>query len=143
MDTRDIRNIVFLSHSNAGKTSLIDSILFAVGANTRHGNVNEGSSMCDYNSDEIERKITIDSKVLNIEKDGKRINLLDTPGYADFINGVFSSLRAADYGVCLVCAVNGIEVGTSRAWDMLKESKKGAFFFINKLDIIQLDEFSF
>ena len=134
MDTKDIRNIVFLSHSSAGKTSLIDSILFAAGANTRRGNVNDGSSMCDYNSDEIERKITIDPKVLNVEKDGKRINLLDTPGYADFISGVFSSLRAADYGVCLVCAVNGIEVGTSRAWDMLKESKKGAFFFINKLD---------
>ena len=134
MDTRDIRNIVFLSHSGAGKTSLIDSILFAAGANTRRGNVNDGSSMCDYNSDEIERKITIDPKVLNVEKDGKRINLLDTPGYADFISGVFSSLRAADYGVCVVCAVNGIEVGTSRVWDMLKEGKKGAFFFINKLD---------
>lgn len=134
MDVKDIRNIIFLSHSNAGKTSLIDSILFAAKANTRRGSVDEGTSMCDYNSDEIERKITIDPKVLNIEKDGKRINLLDTPGYADFIGGVFSSLRAADCGVCLVCAVSGVEVGTSRVWEMLKESKRPSFLFINKLD---------
>ncbi|UCH12493.1 MAG: elongation factor G [Candidatus Omnitrophota bacterium] len=134
MDVKDIRNIVFLSHSSAGKTSLIDSILFAAKANTRRGSVNEGTSMCDYNPDEIERKITIDPKVLSIEKDTKRINLLDTPGYADFIGGVFSSLRAADCGLCLVCGVNGVEVGTSRVWDMLTEGGKPSFLFINKLD---------
>ncbi len=134
MDVKDIRNIVFLSHSSAGKTSLIDSILFAAKVNTRRGSVDEGTSMCDYNPDEIERKITIDPKVLSIEKDSKRINLLDTPGYADFIGGVFSSLRAADCGLCLVCGVNGVEIGTSRMWDMLKEAKKPSFLFINKLD---------
>jgi len=134
MDVKDIRNIVFLSHSSAGKTSLIDSILFAAKVGTRRGSVDEGTSMCDYSPDEIERKITIDPKVLCIEKGGKRINLLDTPGYADFIGGVFSSLRAADCGLCVVCAVNGIEVGTSRVWDMLKEDKKPSFLFINKLD---------
>ncbi len=134
MDVKDIRNIVFLSHSSVGKTSLIDSILFAAKVNTRHGSVDEGTSMCDYSPDEIERKITIDPKVLSIEKDSKRINLLDTPGYADFIGGVFSSLRAADCGLCLVCGVNGVEIGTSRAWDMLTEDRKPSFLFINKLD---------
>jgi len=134
MDVKDIRNIVFLSHSNAGKTSLIDAILFDVGANTRHGKVDDGTSMCDYNADEIARKITIEPKVINIEKDGKRINLLDTPGYADFTGGVISSMVAADYGVCVICGVSGVEVGTSRAWDMLKKNKRSCFFFINKLD---------
>ena len=134
MDTKDIRNIVFLSHSNAGKTSLIDSIIFTTGANTRHGSVNEGTSMCDYHPDEIERKITIDPKVLTVEKGSSRITLLDTPGYADFIGGVISSIYAADCGVCVVCAVNGVEVGTIRSWNMLNEKKKSSLFFINKLD---------
>jgi len=134
MDTNDIRNIVFLSHSNAGKTSIIDSIAFATGANTRQGRVDDGTSMCDYNSDEIERKITIDPKVLTIEKDAKRLNLLDTPGYADFIGGVISSIHAADCALCVVCAVNGVEVGTSRVWQMFSENKNSGFFFINKLD---------
>ncbi|MBN1405089.1 MAG: elongation factor G [Candidatus Omnitrophica bacterium] len=134
MDTKDIRNIVFLGHSGAGKTSLIDSMLFAAGANSRRGSVDEGTSMCDYQPDEIERKITIDSKVLNFEKDGKRINALDTPGYADFIGGAISSVAASDIGVCVICAVSMIEIGTLRAWGMLKDNKKGAFFFINKLD---------
>ncbi len=134
MDTKDIRNVVFLSHSNAGKTSLIDSIIFTAGANSRRGSVNDGTSMCDYHPDEIERKITIDQKVLTVEKGSNRITLLDTPGYADFIGGVISSIYAADCGVCVVCAVNGVEVGTMRSWAMLNEKKKSVFFFINKLD---------
>ncbi|MFH0731818.1 MAG: elongation factor G [Candidatus Omnitrophota bacterium] len=134
MDTKDIRNIVFISHSNAGKTSLIDAILFAVKLNSRHGKVDDGTSMCDFNVDEIDRKITIDPKVITFEKDGKRISLLDTPGYADFIAGVISSVYGADCGLCVICGVNGVEVGTSRVWEMIKQQNKPAFLFINKLD---------
>lgn len=134
MDVKDKRSVVFLSHSSAGKTSVIDAILYKAGANTRHGSVDEGTSMCDYNDDEIERKITITSKLLHISHNNKLSYLLDTPGYADFISGVISSLRAVDSAVCIVCGVNGIEVGTERVWELLNEMGLARLIFVNKLD---------
>ncbi len=79
-DVKDKRSVVFVSHSSAGKTSVIDAILYKAGANTRHGSVDEGSSMCDYNEDEIERKITITSKLLHINHNNILTFLMDTPG---------------------------------------------------------------
>lgn len=134
MDAKDKRSVVFLSHSSAGKTSIIDAILYKAGVNTRHGSVNDGTSMCDYNEDEIERKITITSKLLHINHNSKLIFLLDTPGYADFIGGVISSLRAVDSAVSVVCGVNGVEVGTERSWRLLNEKRLPRLIFINKLD---------
>ncbi|MFC1807743.1 elongation factor G [Candidatus Omnitrophota bacterium] len=134
MDAKNKRNVVFLSHSHAGKTSIIDSILYKSGANSRRGSVDDGTSMCDYNADEMDRKITISSKVLHAEINGKRINMLDTPGYADFVGGVISSLRAADSGICVVCAHNGVEVGTERGWDFLTKKDLPRIVFVNRLD---------
>ncbi|NQT96009.1 MAG: elongation factor G [Candidatus Omnitrophica bacterium] len=133
-DVKDKRSIVFLSHSSAGKTSVIDSILYKAGANTRHGSVDNGTSMCDYNDDEIERKITLNSKLLHIDHKGKLTYIIDTPGYADFVGSAITSLRAVDSGACVVCGVNGVEIGTERAWDMLNGSSLPRLFFINKLD---------
>lgn len=133
-DVKDKRSVVFVSHSSAGKTSIIDVILYKAKANARHGNVNDGTSMCDYNPDEIERKITMTSKVLHIEHNGKLTFLLDTPGYADFVGSVISSLRAVDSAICVVCAVNGIEVGTDKTWERLKAKNIPRLLFINKLD---------
>ncbi|NQT89658.1 MAG: elongation factor G [Candidatus Omnitrophica bacterium] len=134
MDVKMKRSVVFVSHSNAGKSSLIDAILYKAGVNSRHGSVDDGTSLCDYNEDEIERKITITSKVLHIEHNNKRTYLLDTPGYADFVGSVKSSIRAVDSAVCLVCAANGIEVGTERDWGFLNEKNMPRLIFISKLD---------
>jgi len=134
MEIKDKRSVVFLSHSGAGKTSLIDAILYKAGANTRHGSVDNGSSMCDYSPDEIERKITISSKVLHIEHNGKLAYLLDTPGYADFIGAIIPSLKAVDSAVCVVCGVSGIEIGTERSWELAEAEGLPRLFFINKLD---------
>ena len=102
VDVDKIRNVAVVAHSGAGKTSLIDAMLYAAGANSRLGKVNDGTSMCDYNADEIERKITINSKIVHLDWQGGRIYILDTPGYADFIGEVVASLKACDSGLVLI-----------------------------------------
>jgi elongation factor G len=133
-DIKDKRTVIFLGHSGSGKTSCIDTMLFKTGANTRHGSVDQGTSMCDYNDDEIERKVTMRAKVLHIKHNGKISYLIDAPGYADFSGSVISSLRAVDSGICVVCGVSGVEIGTEKGWDMLKERNLPRILFINKLD---------
>ncbi|MFH1868067.1 MAG: elongation factor G [Candidatus Omnitrophota bacterium] len=133
-DVKDKRSVVFVSHSGAGKTSTIDAILYKAKVNTRHGSVNDGTSICDYNADEIERKITMTSKVMHIEHAGKLVYIIDTPGYMDFTSSVISSLRAVDSAVCVVCGASGVEVGTSKKWDMLDAKKIPRLLFVSKLD---------
>lgn len=134
VDADKIRSVAVVAHSGAGKTSLLDAMLYAAGANTRLGKVNDGTSMCDYNEDEIERKITINSKVLHIQWRDNRIYLIDTPGYADFIGEVVASLKASDAGLVLIDAASGVEVGTERVWKLLDEHNLARAVFINKLD---------
>lgn len=128
------RNTVFVSHANAGKTSLIEALLFSSGATTRKGSVLEGNTVSDYNSDEIERKISINSSMLNLTWRDTFIQIIDAPGYADFIADMISSLRAVDSAVVLIDATSGIEVGTERAWDMLAELGLPRIIFVNKID---------
>ncbi len=137
-----IRNVAVVAHSGAGKTSLIDAMLYAAGANTRLGKVNDGTSMCDYNEDEIERKITINSKVFYLEQGDARIYLLDTPGYADFIGEVFAALKACDSGLVLIDAASGVEVGTERVWELLNQHNLPRIIFVNKLDKENADFFT-
>lgn len=134
VDVNKVRSVAVVAHSGAGKTSLIDAMLYSAGANTRLGKVNDGTSMCDYNADEVERKITINSKILHIDWNGARIYLVDTPGYADFIGEVVSGLRACDSGLVLVDATSGVEVGTERVWELLNQHNLVRAIFINKLD---------
>jgi elongation factor G len=133
-DVKDKRTVIFLGHSGSGKTSCIDTMLFKTGANTRHGSVDQGTSMCDYNNDEIERKVTMRAKVLHIQHAGMISYIIDTPGYTDFAGSAISSLRAVDSGVCVICGVSGVEIGTEKGWDMLKERNLPRMIFINKLD---------
>ena len=142
VDVDKIRSVAVVSHSGAGKTSLIDAMLYAAGANTRLGKVNDGTSMCDYNADEIERKITINGKILHIDWQNTRIYLMDTPGYADFIGEVFAALRACDSGLVLIDAASGVEVGTERVWELLNQHNLPRAVFINKLDRENADFFS-
>lgn len=129
-----IRNIIFLSHSGAGKTSLIEALLFKAGAIKQAGNVAQGNTIGDYNADEIERKTTINSKIMNINWENHHVTIIDTPGFADFIGDALSALAAADSAVVIIDAANGIQVGTERAWALLEAKNLPRAIFINKSD---------
>ncbi len=140
-DVSKIRSLAVVSHSGAGKTSLAESMLHLSAENTRLGKVNDGTSMCDYQDDEIERRITINTKVLHLNWQERLVYLLDTPGYADFIGEVISGLCACDNGLVLIDAVSGVEVGTERVWSLLDNSNLSRAIFINKLDKENADFF--
>ncbi len=129
-----IRNIGLFSHSAAGKTSLLEAMLFKAGAVTRQGQVEEGNTVSDYDPEEIERKISISTTAAHCDWKGHRVNIIDTPGYADFIGEVLGAVPAIDAGLLLVCGVNGPEVGTSKGWDLLEERNLSRLIFVNKLD---------
>ncbi|OIO36450.1 MAG: hypothetical protein AUJ74_02445 [Candidatus Omnitrophica bacterium CG1_02_44_16] len=128
------RGVVLVSHAHAGKTSLVESFLFASGATTRKGTIAEGNTVCDYNPDEISRKNSINSSIVNLDWKGFSLQIVDTPGYADFIADMISGLRAADSALVVIDASSGIEVGTERAWDILEELGLPRVIFINKTD---------
>ncbi|MBI2352445.1 MAG: elongation factor G [Deltaproteobacteria bacterium] len=136
------KNVVLVGHSGSGKTSLIDTLLYHTGVNPRWGKVDEGTSLSDYDPEEITRKITINTKVLNCTHRQVRVNLVDTPGYADFVGEVISALRAVDGALVVICAVNGIEVGTERVWGFLEENKLPRAIFINRMDKDNADFFN-
>ncbi|MFH0877458.1 MAG: elongation factor G [Candidatus Omnitrophota bacterium] len=128
------RTIVLVSHAQAGKTSLAEAMLFNAGATSRKGSVAEGNTVSDFNSDEIARKNSINSSVLNLKWKNHFIQLIDTPGYADFIGDMITALRAVDGAVVVIDATSGVEVGTERAWDMLEDAGLPRVIFINKVD---------
>lgn len=129
-----IRNIALIGHGGAGKTTLTESLMFVSGAATRMGRVEDGSTIADYHSDEIERKISINAALLHTDWQGTKINILDTPGYSDFTGEVISSLRVADIVVILLKAVEGIEVGTEIVWNYTKSLGLPSLLVVNKLD---------
>jgi elongation factor G len=129
-----IRNVAFIGHGGAGKTSLAEAMLFSAGATTRLGNVEEGNTLSDYHPDEIERQISINTSLLVCEWKGNKINILDTPGYTDFTGEVKSALRVTDTALVLVKAVEGIEVGTEIVGKYTNEFRTGVVFVVNKLD---------
>ena len=108
----NIRNIVLLSHSGAGKTSLSEAILFNSGAISRLGKVDDGTTASDYDPDEVKRKISINLTLLPCEWKGAKINLIDTPGYSDFVGEVKAAIRVGEGAIIVVCAASGVEVGT-------------------------------
>ncbi|HLQ29708.1 MAG TPA: elongation factor G [Ktedonobacteraceae bacterium] len=129
-----IRNVALISHVGAGKTSLIDAALFDSGAVTRQGKVDEGSSVADYDPDELKRRMTLHAKVLPVEWKNTKINFIDTPGYADFLGEVKAGLRVADAALVVVTAEKGVEVGTELTWQYADERKLPRMVLINKLD---------
>jgi len=134
INPKNIRNVGFLGHGGSGKTTIIDGILYLVKENTRIGRVDEGTSLMDFTPEEIERKITINLSVYSfINYKDKLINIVDTPGYLDFVGEVLSGIRAADTGVVVVDATAGVEVGTELVWKYLDEENKPRAIFINKL----------
>src|SRR5260370_13857754 len=129
-----IRNVALISHVGSGKTSLVDASLYDSGAVTRQGKVDEGSSIGDHDPDELKRSMTLNAKVLPVEWKNTKINLIDTPGYADFVGEVKAALRVADAALVVVTAEKGVEVGTELVWQYADERKLPRMVLVNKLD---------
>ncbi len=134
MEARQKRNIVFVGHAHSGKTSLTESLLYVGGAISRKGDVMQGNTVSDFHEDEIERKCSIDASYLKINYNAHQIQIIDTPGYADFIGETVCGLRAADAAVVVIDGVNGVEVGTEDAWQRAEELQMPRIVFINKTD---------
>ncbi len=129
-----IRNVALISHVGAGKTSLVDAALFDSGAVTRQGKVDEGTSVSDYDPDELKRRMSLNAKVLPVEWRDTKINFIDTPGYADFAGEVKAGLRVADAALVVVTAEKGVEVGTELTYQYANERNLPRIILVNKLD---------
>src|SRR2546423_3879766 len=132
--TETLRNVVLISHEGAGKTSLVEAALFDTGAIGRLGKVEGGTRVWDLEPDEGERKIWIGTSVVPVEWRECKINVLDTPGYQDFIGELRGGMRVADAALILVDATAGIEVGTEMAWSYAGEYDLPRMIFVNRLD---------
>ncbi|MCL4231935.1 MAG: elongation factor G [Dehalococcoidia bacterium] len=132
--TEDIRNVVLMGHGSVGKTLLGESALFVSGAITRMGSVEEANTVSDYDDDEHKRKFSLNLALLPVEWEGKKINLIDTPGYADFVSEVICGAQAADLALVVVDAVSGPEVGTDRAWQIAERLKLPRLIVVNRMD---------
>lgn len=133
-DAEQIRNIGILGHGSAGKTSLTEALLFNAKAADRLGKVDDGTTTTDYDDDEKKRKITINTAIAYCEWKKHKINIIDTPGFADFITDARVALSVADTAIVLVCGVSGVEVMTEKTWEFAEEYNLPRFIFINKLD---------
>ncbi|MFQ6082377.1 MAG: elongation factor G [Candidatus Aminicenantia bacterium] len=130
----NLRNVALVGHGSSGKTSLVSAFLYNTGVTTRLCKVDQGNTITDYDPDEIERKISINSSLCFGEWNNHKINFVDTPGYSNFLWDTKACLRAVDGALVLVCGVSGVEVGTEKVWEMLEEFKLPRIFVINKLD---------
>src|SRR5947207_1170565 len=129
-----IHNVALISHVGAGKTSLVDAALYDSGAVTRQGKVDEGTSISDFDPDELKRRMSLNVKVLPVEWKNHKINFIDTPGYADFFGEVKAGLRVADTALIVVTAEKGVEVGTELTSQYADERNLPRMVLINKLD---------
>ncbi len=139
--TEQIRNVVLLSHTGAGKTSLCEAILFDKKLISRLGKVEDGNTTSDFDPDEIRRKSSVNTSLLPFEVNKTLINFLDTPGYADFVGEVNAALRVAEGALILICATSGIEVGTELVWKMAERQGVSPIIFVNKIDRDNADFF--
>ena len=129
-----IRNVVLLSHQGAGKTSLVESMLFTSGAIQRLGSVADGTTTSDYDQLEIERHMGVNLSLLPTQWQAMKLNIIDTPGYADFVGEARSGLRVAEGAVIAVCAASGVEVGTEQMWSDAEKGGLPRLIFVNKMD---------
>ena len=133
-DVDKIRNIVLLSHSGAGKTSVCEALLFNSKVVTRLGRVDDGNTVSDYEPEEAKRRGSIQTSIIPCTVGGNKLNFLDTPGYDDFVGEVVAALRAAEGAIIVVSASSGVEVGTERSWQRCEDAGIPRMFLINKMD---------
>jgi elongation factor G len=134
-----LRNVVLLGHGGAGKTSLVEAMLFDTGAVTRLGRVDDGTSVADWDDEERRRRMSINSSLIPCEWEGYKLNVLDTPGYMDFVGEVISSARVADEAVIVLDSMGGVEVGTELVWHRASEQKLPRLAFVNKMERENVD----
>ncbi len=132
--TESLRNVALVSHSSAGKTMLAEACLHLTGVTTRLGKIEDGTTVSDFDEEEIRRRLSLYTSVIPVEYKATKINFLDTPGYTDFIGEVISALRVADSAIVVIDSVAGLEVGTEIAWNYCDTFKLPRFVLINKMD---------
>jgi len=133
-DTGDIRNVVLLGHGGSGKTSLAEAVLHITGATNRLGSVDDKTSICDYYDEEKEHQHSIQSAIVHVEHAGKRINIIDTPGYPDFIGPAIKAMPAAETAVIVISAAAGIETNTRKMFELTAKANMPRMIVINKMD---------
>jgi len=140
-DINKVRNIALVGHGDSGKTSLTEAMLFDSKMINRLGDIAQGNTTTDYDSREIKKGITINSSLAYLNWKDYTINILDTPGYLDFITDTKSSLRIVDNAIVVICGVSGVEVQTEKVWNFAEEYKLPRVIFINKMDRERADFF--
>lgn len=133
-DVTQIRNIAFAGHNGSGKTSLAEALLYKAGASDRFGKVADGTTVCDYDAEEIKRGISISTSLASFTYNNNRINLLDTPGLFDFAAEMVEGIRAADTVMITVSAKSGVKVGTKKVYDEAVKQGKSKMFVVTKID---------
>ena len=133
--TEKIRNVVLLGYGGAGKTSLAEAMAYLAGITTRMGKISEGNTIGDYDKEEVKRQFSISTSVIPIEWEGSKINILDTPGYFDFVGEVEAAAAVADAAIIVVSGKAGIEVGTKKAWEICEKYHLPRMFFVTDMDI--------
>ncbi|MBI3629006.1 MAG: elongation factor G [Candidatus Rokubacteria bacterium] len=141
IDIAKIRNVGFVGHGGVGKTSLVEALLFSAGAVTRHGRVDDGTTTTDFDPDEIKRKISLNLALAYCDWKGHRVNLVDMPGYGDFIFEARAGLRVVEGAVVVVDAVAGVQVQTERVWKFATEYELPRAVVVNRLDRENADFF--
>ncbi len=133
--TDRIRNVVLLGHGGAGKTSMVEAMAYLSGITSRLGKVTDGNTISDFDKEEIKRKFSISTTVVPIEWQKCKINILDTPGYFDFVGEVEEAVSAADAAIIVVSGKSGVQVGTQKAWDMCEKYKLPRMIFVTEMDV--------
>jgi elongation factor G len=137
-----IRNVVLVSHSGAGKSTLAEAMLFNAGAISRLGKVDDGTSTADYEPEEVKRKISINMSLLPCQWKDTKFNIIDTPGYPDFVAEVRSGIRVCEGAIVTICATSGVEVGTEAVWELTGDAGLPRMIFVNKMDRENADFFT-
>ncbi len=140
-DTGSLRNVALIGHGGTGKTSLAEAMLFESGAVNRLGKVEEGTTTSDFDPDELKRRMSVNVSILPCEWKGNKLNVIDTPGYADFVGEAMSGLRAADAALITVDASAGVQVGTEAAWGHVEAAGAPRAFFVGRIDRENADFF--
>jgi len=133
-DADHIRNVALVGHQGSGKTTLAEAMLYSAGAIPRMGSVGEGNTVSDYHPSEREREMSVFASLLHAEWEGHKINVLDTPGYLDFVGETVAALKVADTAIFVIDAAEGVQVGTEQAWNYCERTQTPAMFVLNKLD---------
>ena len=133
--TDKIRNVVLLGHGGCGKTSLAEAMAYLAGITNRMGTVGDGNTISDFDKEEIKRKFSIHTSLLPIPWGDVKVNILDTPGYLDFVGEVEEAVSVADAAIIVVSGKSGIEAGTKRAWELCEKYKLPRMIFVTEMDI--------